>query len=166
MLPPTVAVVHHDPAARAALQQALTARGYQVLVVEDAACAYRVIRQQQPAVVVLAIDAGCPDAGWKVVQLLWLDRATAQLPLVVCTPPAQRASAPTARLQRRGLLLATPYSLPELLERVQAAARPAPTTGDQAGRPTLHAGAEVPAYPDERVAHPSLAAPWSLSVPH
>ena len=60
MTTPTVVDIQHQPAAGAALQQALAAKGYQVLVLDAGGRARTVIHQQQPAVVVLALSTKIP----------------------------------------------------------------------------------------------------------
>lgn len=71
------------------LVRRLRSAGYQVEVRSTPDRAYQFVREQRPALVILAIG-GDHTSGWDVLQALNLDPVTAKIPVLLCSPVARR----------------------------------------------------------------------------
>jgi CheY-like chemotaxis protein len=96
----SVLIVSDDPAFVRATRRLLADLGYNLpppVAWRDACAA---IRRRTPALALLDIDERAPETGWSILQVLWLDRATSQLPLIVCAPAVELTPPRRARLRR------------------------------------------------------------------
>lgn len=117
---PLVAIVNKDATFVQLLDTVLRDQGYDTLLVEAGDIAHQSIKQQRPHVIILDIDSGAPAASWRLVDLLYLDPETAQIPLIICSLADQ------ALAERRDKLIATggtivekPFLIDELLTPVR-----------------------------------------------
>jgi len=121
---PTIAVLNDDQLYRHLLGQLLAEEGYRVIESTTGADAYPIIRAAQPALVILDVRVGRPDDGWLTLELLRLNPATAQKPVVVCSANTPLFRDTAARLRELGCtLIEKPFLLDELLDVVRAALR-------------------------------------------
>jgi CheY-like chemotaxis protein len=89
MAPPRIVVVDDDPTMVQLMEQILSDEGYAVIPWRSGAGAYRLIRDQQPAVVILDIRMEHPEAGWELVEILRLSAHTADIPILICSADVQ-----------------------------------------------------------------------------
>ena len=115
----TVVVVNDDRSVLEMLRDVLEAEGYRVVVSEDADRGYRLIREVSPDLAILDVRmAGTPD--WHVVDRITADRATASVPVLVCSGSVLELRDAGARLRALDCELVTmPFDLDDLLERVR-----------------------------------------------
>ena len=117
-----VLVVEDTALLREVMATALEDAGYQVVTAADAASTFEVIREAPPDVVLL--DLHLPDRrGLDVLDQLKAEPQTAAAPILVVT--ARDEPSVTAEVLQRGAhdLVVKPFRMPELLARVDAAAR-------------------------------------------
>lgn len=120
--PPTIAVVDDDTAFLDLMSDLLSDEGYTTRVWKSAHGAFAAVRDLQPDLVILDIRLEHPEAGWNVLELLKLDPATTDIPVIVC-------SADTAFLKQKGdwfekkgyFSLEKPFDLNDLLATIEAA---------------------------------------------
>jgi DNA-binding response OmpR family regulator len=87
---PTVLIVEDDADTAAILANAATAAGYQIRLAADGVTGLRLAKSLLPAAVVLDVMMPGMD-GWRVLQALRADAATADLPVVICSIVDNRA---------------------------------------------------------------------------
>ena len=80
---PRIVVIDDHPLVRQGLATLLGAEGYDLVVHPCAAGALALIRQVQPAVVIIDLHLEFPAAGLEVVRALRDEAATRELPLIV-----------------------------------------------------------------------------------
>lgn len=115
MAKPLIAVVNDDRNFLDLMEQLFEEEGYRVTLVHDAGDAYSTIKRHQPELVILDIRLGNPDAGWKVLEVLRLDPATTNIPIIVCSADLHALRTCEERLrQMRCECLPKPFDLDEL----------------------------------------------------
>lgn len=121
-----IAVVNDDTLFLELMHDLLTEEGYQTKIWKEGDKAYEMIREHRPALVILDIRMERPDTGWMVLELLRLDPATADIPVIVCSADTQRIREKEAYLREKGCdVLEKPFLLADLLEKVHARIGPA-----------------------------------------
>ena len=129
-----IVVIEDDPSLVAILTELLADEGYEVFAQQQSAGAHHLVREVQPAAVLL--DVGLPDgrgdaeAGWSVIDRLTLDPATRDTPIVLASGAKESIEArrPALVPHERFRVLFKPYDLDDLLDvlaEVAPAARPA-----------------------------------------
>jgi len=95
---PLIAVIDDDPEILQMLHRALTFAGYRTVLWQRGKDAHRMIRQAQPALVILDLWLEARDSGEIVLDLLQLDPRTRSIPVIVCSGhvPILRAMAHAA----------------------------------------------------------------------
>jgi two-component system nitrogen regulation response regulator NtrX len=143
MYRPLIAVVDDDPALRQVVQDLLEDEGYATLLRAQGTGAYELIREAQPALVILDLWLEHPNAGGMVLALLELDEATNHIPVIVCSGYMQLYRDQQTLLRGKGyVLLEKPFSVEALLGHVQALLASARTqeAGEQPERVQPSAG--------------------------
>jgi DNA-binding response OmpR family regulator len=128
---PCVVVTNHDPVFLGLLEELLREEGYDPRVPPKLAEPYPFIKAQRPAAVVLDVPFRQETATLTTLDLLRLDRATAAIPVVVCTATPGVLEG-LVRREGEGLyVLAKPFDLDRLLAVLATAlrARPLPRSG-------------------------------------
>ena len=113
----TIVLVNDSPEILSLMKELLEDEGYRTVMTDQAAEAYRLIRDTMPSLVIL--DALVTDAPrWHVLDLIKLDPATTSIPVLVCSGTVWEGQ--TARwLRERGCeILPKPFNLDDLLTKV------------------------------------------------
>lgn len=141
-MPAAIAVVHDDPSVVVRIARMLDQTGYHPILirrlVHGTMQVFDTISQSRPALVVLEFDPTQPDEEWKVLQLLWLNRATEHIPVLLCVPEAHMVRAEVTRLTAKGcVVLPKPFTADELLAKVVTVVGPPMSDGSMASRHAL-----------------------------
>jgi two-component system KDP operon response regulator KdpE len=115
----TVLVVDDEPPIRRLLRTTLTADGYRVVEVDNAALASRLLASEKPDLVIL--DLGLPDRSG--LELIPDIRKTSPVPIVVLSARHDERSKVEALDLGADDYVAKPFSMAELLARMRAALR-------------------------------------------
>ncbi|HUA56705.1 MAG TPA: response regulator [Candidatus Sulfotelmatobacter sp.] len=112
-------IIDDEPAIRRLLATSLTPHGYDVVEAESGTEGLRRVAQDKPDMVLL--DLGLPDADG--VELIPQIRALSDAPIVVLSVRNDDAAKVAALDRGASDYVAKPFSLPELMARLRAAAR-------------------------------------------
>lgn len=119
---PLIAVVNDDTEFIALMRDLLSEEDYRVSTHLVAHNAYQELLAGRPDLIVLDIRMGTPEAGWQLLELLRLNRATARIPVIVCSADAPFLRAKQEHLREQGYaILEKPFDIDTLLEKVGAA---------------------------------------------
>jgi DNA-binding response OmpR family regulator len=124
---PLILVVDPDAATLAVCDEVLRSAGYAMIGCQTAREAQRHIHEDRPDLVVVDLHLDWYEAGWDLLCLLRQVKATATLPVIVCSADQQ-----VLRTRQRQLLawqcqiLVKPFTVEQLLTAVQAAIALAP----------------------------------------
>ena len=122
MAEPLIAVVNNDTAFLDLMHDLLSLEGYRVLICKEGDRAYALVKETQPALVILDIRLDHAESGWTILELLRLDPATTQIPVIVCSADAPFLREKAAALQElRTEILEKPFDLEMLLDKVSRA---------------------------------------------
>lgn len=118
-LGPRIVAVDDDGMLLALLRDLLEGDGYQVVTHTRWQDAHELIKHSQPDVVLLDLRMGEGEMGWRVLDLLLLDPATREIPVVLCSGAVESIEArKPALLPEYGVrILTKPFDL-VALERV------------------------------------------------
>ena len=126
---PAVAIVNDDPDLLYVLGHLLTARGYRPSTHVRGDRAFRELQEGSPDLVVLDIRLEHHDVGWNLLELLRLDPALCDTPVIVCSADVETLEANRGRLrEHRCAILPKPFALDELLSLIQAGLAAPPDT--------------------------------------
>lgn len=115
-----IAVVNEDTAYLRMMETFLQMEGYDTFAWREGSTAYEVIKQERPDLVILDIRLERPDAGWVVLDLLRLDPATADIPVIVASGDLGSLREKEEHLRaQRCLVLPKPFGLEELLAKIR-----------------------------------------------
>jgi CheY-like chemotaxis protein len=124
-----IAVVDDDPAYLTLIQEALAYEGEQTLLCDGHDDAAAVIRREQPDVVILDLWMGGGAEGWAVLDRLRSDPNTADIPVILCSGDVDALREKACVLwQRECITLAKPFSVDDLMAKIDQAAFPRPTS--------------------------------------
>jgi CheY-like chemotaxis protein len=102
------------------LRDLLTEKGYPEVQCIHGPLTFDLIRQVQPAVVIVDIDMGHPGEGWRILDLLRLHPSTTHIPVIVCSTDPRILNAKAAWLEdMRCAAIEKPFDLETLLAKVQ-----------------------------------------------
>lgn len=119
---PLIAVVNNDTVFLQLMQELLAQEGYRTVICKEGDKAYQLVKDQQPALVLLDIRLEQPETGWTVLELLRLDPATRQIPVIVCSADSPFLRAKEEMLRQLGCdTLEKPFDLDTLLKKVATA---------------------------------------------
>jgi CheY-like chemotaxis protein len=113
----TIVVANDDPAILELIAQVLEDEGYRAVTCRDAEDALRRVAEARPILVIADVRMP-PSPDWLVLDRLRADRATAGLPLLVCSA-GRREPEETERLGQGVAALPMPFELDDLLEEVR-----------------------------------------------
>lgn len=115
-----VLVINDDPAILDLFQELLGEEGYEVTLDNFARQngeLLQSIRDQQPDLVIMDFIIGGEASGWQLLQLTQMDRATRDIPVIVCTGAVRQVTELSAHLDTMGVHVVTkPFDIDHLLE--------------------------------------------------
>src|SRR5262245_23063857 len=104
MAPPTILVMYDDAAIAHEAEALLNRPGYGVATLGDAARLRDTLKQTEPTAVVLVSRREPSALAWDALQILWLDRETSRLPIILSLPDTSEDVAVRLRGKRCILL--------------------------------------------------------------
>ena len=119
----TIVVVDDTPELLDLMESILTDEGYRVIPCQEGARAHDVVARARPDLVLLDLRmAGVAE--WEVLDTLKADRATADIPVIVCSGAVGELQAAEPRLRALGCdILIKPFDIDDLLARVERGVR-------------------------------------------
>ena len=119
MSKPVVAVVNDDTQFLRLMEMVLASAGYETLIFFEGGTTFDEIRNHMPDVVVLDIRMEQPESGWIILDLMRLDEATADIPVVVCSADHEQLLSKEEYLAtKRAGVLRKPFDIDDLVEKV------------------------------------------------
>ncbi len=119
---PLILIVDHDAATLAVCDELLRSVGYATIGCQTAREAQRRIDTDRPDLLLLDLHLDWYEAGWDLLCLLRQEKATAALPVIMCSADRSRLWARQRQLQSwQCEVLEKPFSTGQLLMAVQAA---------------------------------------------
>jgi len=119
-----IAVIDDDVAYVEFVCELLTEEGYHTVQSVGEQNAHDMIQREQPDLVLLDIQLEHPDSGWQILQMIRLNPATADIPVIVCSADSPFLREKEQQLQAQHCaILEKPFDLEMLLERVQTMLR-------------------------------------------
>jgi DNA-binding response OmpR family regulator len=116
-----IAVINDDTQFLRMMEHILTTEGYEVCTLYEAGPAPAHVREWQPDLIVLDIRIESPQSGIKVLELLKLDIATENIPIIICSADHAMMRSMEERLsQMECWILLKPFKAKELLDMVRA----------------------------------------------
>lgn len=117
-----ILVVNDTQAILDMFRSILEDEGYEVILSSMPYQNIAEIEQVKPDLIILDIMFGDQKIGWQMVQLLRMNRATASLPLIVCTAAIREVRETEGYLVSQGVhVLYKPFQLDDLLAMVTQA---------------------------------------------
>lgn len=116
---PLVAVVNDDTQFLRLVEMVLSSAGYETVLLFEGGTAFEDIRHHMPDLVVLDIRMESPEAGWIILDLMRLDTATADIPVIVCSADHdQLLSKEDYLATKRAGVLRKPFDIDDLVAKV------------------------------------------------
>jgi DNA-binding NtrC family response regulator len=120
-----ILIIDDDPDFLNMLDEPLTEAGYEVQTHAPGKNAYRLIRRQQPDLVILDMRIDDPEGGWVILDHMRLEQATAHIPVIVCTGDHDFIREHEQHLREEGsCVLHKPFQIDQLLALVAQAISP------------------------------------------
>ncbi|HJZ46802.1 MAG TPA: response regulator [Roseiflexaceae bacterium] len=120
----TIVVVNDEPGYLTLMDALLHDAGYPTVIGVESPKAYDTIARAQPDIIILDIRLDQPAIGWRVLDLLRLDPATASIPVILCCTDARLCHEKRATLtEQRCIILEKPFFLSDLLATIGTALR-------------------------------------------
>jgi DNA-binding response OmpR family regulator len=117
---PLIVVINDDPTFLELVKDLLEDERFRVEVRRIGGGAYQVVKERQPALVILDVRLGDKN-GWDVCQALVLDPATQRIPILVCSGAADELRAVAEQVRRLGGdVLRKPFALDALVSKAEA----------------------------------------------
>jgi CheY-like chemotaxis protein len=114
-----IVVLNDDPTFLGVMQRLLRHGGYTVVTGRIGSSGQRLIRQEQPHLVVVDMQRHYPATGWQYLRALRRDPDTATLPVLVFSSDALLLREQARRLDRAHFeVLPLPFTPAELLQKV------------------------------------------------
>ena len=111
-----IAAINDDTVFLDLLYELLTEEGYEVHVLKEANSAFERVRELKPDAIILDIRMDHPVAGWQVLELIKLEPALTNIPIVICSADLIALQERATHLQSKGCeILAKPFDLDDLL---------------------------------------------------
>lgn len=126
-----IAVVNDDTQFLTMMELILSDAGYDVLLIVESSEAFQQICSWAPELVILDIRIESPEAGWTILDLLRLDRATESLPVIVCSAAHDELQKKQQHLEKYNCsTLFKPFNIDDLLELVTSLIGPSEHRAD------------------------------------
>jgi CheY-like chemotaxis protein len=115
-----LAVVNNDTDFLTLMTEVLKERGWQTVVCRESHGAYNTIKDAQPDAVILDVRMESPESGWNILELIRLDPATRDIPVLVCSAAAIELREKEEWLKSHGVAtLLKPFDIEDLYEAVE-----------------------------------------------
>ena len=99
--------------------------GYDSLIIHEGKSAFKQIKKEQPALIILDIRMDSPITGWKILDLLTLDPTTSTIPVIICTASTKLPDGKEEWLKEHGVaLLPKPFDVNDLIAMVEKSLKP------------------------------------------
>jgi len=103
-------------------EEILGYEGYEVVLYSQAIQDMAEIERIKPDLIIVDYIFGGEASGWQMVQKLRMRRATAKIPLIICTAAIREVREIEGFLRMKGIgLVAKPFDIDDLLEAIQTA---------------------------------------------
>lgn len=117
-----ILVINDTPEILELFRDLLEGEGYEVSLYSYAFRDLEEIKSRRPDLLILDFIIGGEAYGWQLLQKLKMDRATAKIPVVVCTAALQLARELEGHLKEKGVaLVLKPFDIDDLLRAVEVA---------------------------------------------
>lgn len=130
---PTILVINDDQEILTLFEEILRDAGYTVLLYSSAIRDLAEIERLQPDLIIIDYLIGHEDSGWQLLQKIKMRRATATIPIIVCTAATKLLLETSGYLlSKRVIAVPKPFDIEELLaavERALALPQSVPTPG-------------------------------------
>ena len=114
-----ILVINDDPAILALFEEMLSEEGYSVTLdnfARQTGELQQSIRETKPDLIIMDFVIGGEAAGWQLLQLTRMDRATRDIPVIVCTGAVRQVNELGAHLDTMGVQVVTkPFDIDHLL---------------------------------------------------
>jgi CheY-like chemotaxis protein len=111
----SIAIINDDTTFLALMCELLESEGYEPYAIQETSAAFHQLREAIPDAILLDIRLGNP-AGWQVLELIKLDPALAQIPVIICSSDVRALEDRHDLLRKHGCReLAEPFTFDELL---------------------------------------------------
>jgi CheY-like chemotaxis protein len=112
-----VTVVNDHPEFLALMAEFLGEEGYEVTVIPKHQGAFEQIKASQPDIVICDLVFDNMPAGWALLDMLYLDPATREIPLILCSAATRQVQEASASFAGKGIIwLEKPFELETLLD--------------------------------------------------
>lgn len=123
---PLIMVMNEDTGYLHMMQMLLGMEGYQTHIQTEGSTAHDAIKRERPDLVILDIRMENPTAGWVVLDMMRLDPATRDLPVIVASGDVRQLREKEERLRQLGCdVMEKPFDLDMLLDRIHQRVGPA-----------------------------------------
>jgi DNA-binding response OmpR family regulator len=120
----TILVVNDDPAILGLFDDLLSEEGYGVIQDEFGKTTdelHHHIRDLQPDLIILDFIIGREGSGWQLLQTIKMDRATRQIPVIVCTGAVRQIEELRGRLLEMDVrVVLKPFDIDHLIEVIES----------------------------------------------
>lgn len=116
-----VAIVNDDADFLTAMEMLLEEeKKYNAMIIHEGNTAYRIIKKEQPELIILDIRMEQPETGWHVLDLLTLDPETSHIPVIICTASIKIPEEKEIWLNEHGIqILPKPFDINDLLGMIE-----------------------------------------------
>jgi CheY-like chemotaxis protein len=115
-----IAIIDDDKTIIELLDDFLKEEGYTTLCAYSGKEAYRIIKKEQPDLIILDMQMEQRDTGLQVLELVRLDPTTAEIPVLMCSADGQFLREKEQQLRAHKCdTLEKPYNLDEILNRLK-----------------------------------------------
>lgn len=102
-------------------REILEDEGYRVSMYSYAFRDLDEIKQDRPDLIILDFIIGGEAYGWQLLQKIKMDRATATIPIIVCTAAVQLARELEGHLKEKGVgIILKPFDIDDLIREIDA----------------------------------------------
>ena len=116
---PSIAVINDDTAFLQLMLDLLSDVGYEVVLHKEGAAAHTQVREESPDLIILDVRLEQPDAGWMVLEMIRLDPATTNIPVIVCSADTMQLESKQELLEQQNCrTLEKPFDLDALVAMV------------------------------------------------
>ena len=116
---PTVLVINDTPEILDLFQDLLGEEGFNVVpdrFTLEVGLLLKRVEELRPDLIVLDYIIGREDLGWQFLQLLKLDRATRDVPVIICTGAVRKVQEMEAQLDKMGVaVVLKPFDIDHLI---------------------------------------------------
>jgi DNA-binding response OmpR family regulator len=119
---PTILVINDDQEILTLFEEILHEAGYSVLLYSSAIRDLAEIERLQPNLIIIDYLFGREESGWQLLQKIKMRRATAAIPIIVCTAATKLLLETSGYLlSKRVVAVPKPFDIDELLAAIERA---------------------------------------------